>query len=252
MYARALVPSVPHISYEHVIILIHSPAPSYDGLSTHSSLSCTHAHTIHTHTLSLSHSLSLSLSHSLSHSLTHLHTRCLPYFHNRDSTSHAHSCKRSQSTSLTTPSLLYTHSTLTSSLQHSSISQLILTQSSAHPQSHTATHPGPHSLSRPSFTRRSHVGNQSRPEIFDLEICRPDLLYERVIEVDERVMLVRKGQEIPDHLQSLRAVPTNSGDTVHVLRAPDLSRLTEQLKVSRCVGAVVCVYVCVCFHLKCI
>lgn len=35
------------------------------------------------------------------------------------------------------------------------------------------------------------IGNQSRPKIFDLRIQRPDLLYERVIEVDERVTLLK-------------------------------------------------------------
>ena len=33
------------------------------------------------------------------------------------------------------------------------------------------------------------IGNQSRPRIFDLEISRPELLYSRVVEVDERVLL---------------------------------------------------------------
>lgn len=30
------------------------------------------------------------------------------------------------------------------------------------------------------------IGNQSRPKIFDLCINKPDVLYEKVIEVDER------------------------------------------------------------------
>jgi 5-oxoprolinase (ATP-hydrolysing) len=33
------------------------------------------------------------------------------------------------------------------------------------------------------------VGNQSRPNIFDLEIRTPEVLYERVVEVDEQVVL---------------------------------------------------------------
>ena len=33
------------------------------------------------------------------------------------------------------------------------------------------------------------IGNQSRPRIFDLEIRKPQLLYERVIQVDERARL---------------------------------------------------------------
>ena len=34
-----------------------------------------------------------------------------------------------------------------------------------------------------------HIGNQSRPNIFDLEIRAPEVLYERVVEVDEQVVL---------------------------------------------------------------
>ena len=37
------------------------------------------------------------------------------------------------------------------------------------------------------------IGNQSRPKIFDLEIRRPELLYEMVEEVNERVVLVQEG-----------------------------------------------------------
>jgi len=36
-----------------------------------------------------------------------------------------------------------------------------------------------------------HIGNQSRPRIFDLEIRTPDVLYERVVEVDEEVGAAR-------------------------------------------------------------
>jgi 5-oxoprolinase (ATP-hydrolysing) len=35
------------------------------------------------------------------------------------------------------------------------------------------------------------IGNQDRPQIFDLEIKKPDLLYESVIEVDERLRMLR-------------------------------------------------------------
>lgn len=34
-----------------------------------------------------------------------------------------------------------------------------------------------------------HIGNQARPKIFDLEIVVPEVLYEEVIEVDERVVI---------------------------------------------------------------
>ena len=35
-----------------------------------------------------------------------------------------------------------------------------------------------------------HIGNQSRPQIFDLEVRKPEVLYQEVVEVDERVVLV--------------------------------------------------------------
>jgi 5-oxoprolinase (ATP-hydrolysing) len=38
------------------------------------------------------------------------------------------------------------------------------------------------------------IGNQSRRHIFDLVIARPELLYEEVIEVNERVVLVKEGE----------------------------------------------------------
>eukprot|EP00981_Chlorochromonas_danica_P003519 scaffold659_cov192-Ochromonas_danica.AAC.32 len=40
------------------------------------------------------------------------------------------------------------------------------------------------------FADLQRIGNQSRPKIFDLEIIRPDLLFESVVEVEERVVLV--------------------------------------------------------------
>ena len=31
-----------------------------------------------------------------------------------------------------------------------------------------------------------HIGNQSRPNIFDISIAAPNVLYEQVLEIDER------------------------------------------------------------------
>jgi 5-oxoprolinase (ATP-hydrolysing) len=42
------------------------------------------------------------------------------------------------------------------------------------------------------------IGNQDRPHIFDLEIKKPDLLYETVIEVDERLRILRPDEPAPD------------------------------------------------------
>lgn len=41
------------------------------------------------------------------------------------------------------------------------------------------------------------IGNQSRPDIFDLSMKRPEMLYEQVVEVDERVRLVGARSNLP-------------------------------------------------------
>jgi 5-oxoprolinase (ATP-hydrolysing) len=41
-------------------------------------------------------------------------------------------------------------------------------------------------------TNSNSPGNQARPRIFDLEIKKPELLYEHVIEVDERVRIINE------------------------------------------------------------
>jgi len=34
-----------------------------------------------------------------------------------------------------------------------------------------------------------HIGNQSRPKLFDMAINKPDVLYSKVVEIPERVAL---------------------------------------------------------------
>ena len=40
-----------------------------------------------------------------------------------------------------------------------------------------------------------HIGNQSRPDIFDLSVARPAVLYQEVVEVDERVTMEDYAEE---------------------------------------------------------
>ena len=49
-------------------------------------------------------------------------------------------------------------------------------------------------LTTKGFKDLQYIGNQSRPKIFDLEIRRPDLLYEYVGEVNERVVLIKESE----------------------------------------------------------
>ena len=75
----------------------------------------------------------------------------------------------------------------------------------------------------PLTSRRQ--SKQNRPRIFDLDIKKPDLLYEKVIEVDERVRLA--GQVPPDDASPVAKGLT--GEKVEILKAPDLKKLRREL-----------------------
>lgn len=68
------------------------------------------------------------------------------------------------------------------------------------------------------------IGNQDRPHIFDLQIKKPELLYEEVIEVDERLRILRTGEKFDT--ETLRGV---TGERFAVLARPDLETLKPQL-----------------------
>ncbi|KAI0202014.1 hydantoinase B/oxoprolinase [Astrocystis sublimbata] len=78
------------------------------------------------------------------------------------------------------------------------------------------------------------IGNQSRPKIFDLAIKKPDVLYEEVVEIDERVTLedyaedpertVTKAEGQNDLVMGL------SGEAVRILQRPTEDRIRDQLK----------------------
>ena len=65
------------------------------------------------------------------------------------------------------------------------------------------------------------IGNQDRPDIFDLRIRRPDLLYETVVEVDERLRILRESEETPDET----VVQGVTGERLVVLEALNVEAL---------------------------
>ncbi|BGP27193.1 5-oxoprolinase [Rhodotorula toruloides] len=88
------------------------------------------------------------------------------------------------------------------------------------------------------------IGNQSRPDIFALQVRRAEVLYESVLEVDERVTLHgytydpdfeknapkfdEAGKLISDHEgEFVRGV---SGEAVQILRKPDLAKVRSDLQ----------------------
>lgn len=72
------------------------------------------------------------------------------------------------------------------------------------------------------------IGNQSRPRIFDLEIQRPELLYEHVVEIGERVMLVKDGEQhgVPESNNILTGI---SHEKLIVSQEPDMIEVRARL-----------------------
>lgn len=73
------------------------------------------------------------------------------------------------------------------------------------------------------------IGSQARPNIFDLTVSKPSNLYEEVIEVDERIELV-KDEEDKFSDSSEITVQGVSGELVRVLKPPNEAALEPLLK----------------------
>jgi 5-oxoprolinase (ATP-hydrolysing) len=72
------------------------------------------------------------------------------------------------------------------------------------------------------------IGNQDRPRIFDLEIKKPDLLYESVIEVDERLRMLRSDEPAPQQ----PVVQGITGDRLVILQTLNPEALRPQLQAT--------------------
>jgi 5-oxoprolinase (ATP-hydrolysing) len=75
------------------------------------------------------------------------------------------------------------------------------------------------------------IGNQSRPNIFALDIRKPEVLYKKVVEIDERVTLEDYAED-PERTQTkaesiekagpdAELVRGLSGETVRILKRPE-------------------------------
>ncbi|CAR26884.1 ZYRO0C03696p [Zygosaccharomyces rouxii] len=78
------------------------------------------------------------------------------------------------------------------------------------------------------------IGNQSRPDIFDLNIRRPKPLYDMVAEIDERVTLEDFSEDPINHKSVASATKNTvlgtSGEVVRILKVPDVTEVTTTLK----------------------
>ncbi|KAF9346736.1 hypothetical protein BGX34_003643, partial [Mortierella sp. NVP85] len=77
--------------------------------------------------------------------------------------------------------------------------------------------------------------NQSRPKIFDLSITKPDVLYQAVVEVEERVTLVGYTSSPMGIVENIDPndpayVKGISGEYVHILQKPDMEQVRKQLQ----------------------
>jgi 5-oxoprolinase (ATP-hydrolysing) len=72
------------------------------------------------------------------------------------------------------------------------------------------------------------LGNQARPKLFDLNIEEPTILYEEVIEVDERVIL--NDPRCLLNKEQLRTMPTSTNESVFVFRELDTAQLEKELE----------------------
>ncbi|TVY28684.1 Uncharacterized protein LHYA1_G002437 [Lachnellula hyalina] len=79
-----------------------------------------------------------------------------------------------------------------------------------------------------------HIGNQSRPKLFDMAINKPDVLYSKVIEVSERVTLEAwtesKVPEAIDLSQDTQLVKGITGEVVRVLEPLDINATRQSLQ----------------------
>lgn len=84
------------------------------------------------------------------------------------------------------------------------------------------------------------IGNQSRPNIFALDIRKPEVLYKKVVEIDERVTLEDYAED-PERRQTealsieeagadAELVKGLSGETVRILQRPREEKIREQLQ----------------------
>jgi 5-oxoprolinase (ATP-hydrolysing) len=88
------------------------------------------------------------------------------------------------------------------------------------------------------FADALQIGTQSRPRLFDLNIVRPDVLYEQVVEVDERVTIEGYQQNPrPDHAKLEAALATDpalhrglSGEVIRVLQGLDGEKVRRDLQ----------------------
>lgn len=84
-------------------------------------------------------------------------------------------------------------------------------------------------LTTRGFRDLLRIGNQARPDIFDLSAERPGVLFEDVVEVDERIIPSHPRSQI-GALASYQTVEGVTGERFHVVRELDTEKLMADLQ----------------------
>jgi 5-oxoprolinase (ATP-hydrolysing) len=84
------------------------------------------------------------------------------------------------------------------------------------------------------FTDLLEIGNQSRPNIFDLKCTKPSLLYECVIPIPERIVL--KQYTPPQYSELYEEHVGITGEVIQVVQPLDLHQVQESLEQLRTDG----------------
>ena len=75
------------------------------------------------------------------------------------------------------------------------------------------------------FQNILQIGNQDRPRLFDLRIEKPELLYEEVVEVDERIRILKEDENPGDY----PVVHGITGERFAILKPIDLKALKQSI-----------------------
>lgn len=73
------------------------------------------------------------------------------------------------------------------------------------------------------------IGNQTREKIFDLQIEKPDLLYEHVLEIDERIHLLNREPTEEEKLDPT-IVQGSTGEWIQIEKSPKYEEILNALK----------------------
>jgi 5-oxoprolinase (ATP-hydrolysing) len=78
------------------------------------------------------------------------------------------------------------------------------------------------------------IGNQARPSIFDLSVAKLDRLYEKVVEVDERVTIEGFAEDPEPQPIDIKSDPALveglTGEAIRILQKPDLEKVRKDLQ----------------------